>query len=175
MAEPVFTEGGARGWWRRTKPGEPATQCTLWTRRHAHGDALRTAASLSLLPALLVGGACGGIFALVYALLSSCSCNRLLTHIQHHLPQGRTSLDKAPPVHFYTAVGGNMSTVLPNGLFDVMLDAQESGELMGGWWCAVCCVKDKGVSVLSCLFCFLRPLPRCSLSILARVSPPQVE
>jgi len=43
------------------------------------------------------------------------------------LYQGRTSLDKAPPVHFYTAVGGNMSTVLPNELFDVMLDAQESG------------------------------------------------
>jgi hypothetical protein len=43
------------------------------------------------------------------------------------LKQGRTTLGKAPMVHFHTAVGGNMSTALPNDLFDVILDAEDSG------------------------------------------------
>jgi len=42
------------------------------------------------------------------------------------LGHGRTTLDKAPMVHFHTAVGGNLSAVLPT-TFDVILDAEESG------------------------------------------------
>lgn len=46
---------------------------------------------------------------------------------QAELSQGRTSLGKAPAVHFHTSVGGNKSAVLPNDRFDVMLDAETSG------------------------------------------------
>lgn len=46
---------------------------------------------------------------------------------QAELSQGRTSLGKAPAVHFHTSVGGNKSAVLPNDRFDVMLDAEASG------------------------------------------------
>jgi len=46
---------------------------------------------------------------------------------QAELSQGRTSLGKAPAVHFHTSVGGNKSAVLPNDRFDVMLDAESSG------------------------------------------------
>mmetsp|Transcript_6699 Transcript_6699/g.8107 ORF Transcript_6699/g.8107 Transcript_6699/m.8107 type:complete len:155 (-) Transcript_6699:87-551(-) len=46
---------------------------------------------------------------------------------QAELQQGRTTLGKPPMVHFHTAVGGNMSSALPNDIFDVILDAEESG------------------------------------------------
>lgn len=46
---------------------------------------------------------------------------------QAELTQGRTSMGKAPAVHFHTSVGGNKSAVLPNDRFDVMLEAEFSG------------------------------------------------
>lgn len=46
---------------------------------------------------------------------------------QAELSQGRTSMGKAPAVHFHTSVGGNKSAVLPNDRFDVILEAEFSG------------------------------------------------
>lgn len=43
------------------------------------------------------------------------------------LQMGRSTLGKAPAVHFYTAVGGNKSAALPNGTFDAILDAEHTG------------------------------------------------
>lgn len=46
---------------------------------------------------------------------------------QKELDQGRTSMGKAPPVPFHVSVGGNKSAVLPNGIFDVIAEAEDSG------------------------------------------------
>ena len=46
---------------------------------------------------------------------------------QTELDQGRTSMGKAPPVPFHVSVGGNKSAVLPNGIFDVIAEAEDSG------------------------------------------------
>lgn len=46
---------------------------------------------------------------------------------QAELRMERTTLGKAPAVHFHTSVGGNKSATLPNDRFDVMLDAETSG------------------------------------------------
>ena len=46
---------------------------------------------------------------------------------QAELAMDRTSLGKFPEIPYYTSVGGNKSSVLPNDRFDVMLEAEQSG------------------------------------------------
>lgn len=43
----------------------------------------------------------------------------------------RTSLGKAPPMPFYTSVGGNKSSVHANGRFDVIADSERTGGVTG--------------------------------------------
>ena len=43
----------------------------------------------------------------------------------------RTTLGKAPQVHFHTSVGGNKSAVHANGRFDVIADAERTGGVTG--------------------------------------------
>lgn len=49
---------------------------------------------------------------------------------QAELRMERTTLGKAPAVHFHTSVGGNKSATLPNDRFDVILDAETSGGVL---------------------------------------------
>ncbi|CAM9544096.1 unnamed protein product, partial [Sphacelaria rigidula] len=44
-----------------------------------------------------------------------------------NLPLSQTTLGKYPEKPFYVSVGGNKSTVLPNGIFDVILEAEQTG------------------------------------------------
>ncbi|CAM9779590.1 unnamed protein product [Pylaiella littoralis] len=44
-----------------------------------------------------------------------------------HRPLNETTLGKFPEKPFYVAVGGNKSTVLPNGVFDIILEAEQTG------------------------------------------------
>ena len=39
----------------------------------------------------------------------------------------QTTLGKFPEKPFHVSVGGNKSTVLPNGIFDVILEAEQTG------------------------------------------------
>lgn len=39
----------------------------------------------------------------------------------------KATLGKCPERPFYTSVGGNKSNVLPNGIFDVILEAEQTG------------------------------------------------
>eukprot|EP00752_Nemacystus_decipiens_P003180 g2943.t1 len=44
-----------------------------------------------------------------------------------HRPLKETTLGKFPEKPFHVSVGGNKSTVLPNGIFDVILEAEQTG------------------------------------------------